>query len=62
MTLYEFEGKRPEVHPDAFVHPEAMLIGGVTLGADCYVGPGRCCGATGATLSSAKAPMCRRIM
>ncbi len=31
MTPYEFEGKRPEVHPDAFVHPEAVLIGGVTL-------------------------------
>ncbi len=40
MTLYEFEGKRPQVHPDAFVHPDAVLIGGVTLGADCYVGAG----------------------
>jgi phenylacetic acid degradation protein len=40
MTLYEFEGKRPEVHPDAFVHPEAVIIGGVTLDADCYVGAG----------------------
>lgn len=40
MAFYEFEKKRPEVHPSAFVHPEAVLIGGVKLGADCYVGAG----------------------
>ena len=27
MTLFEFEGKRPVVHPEAFVAPTATLIG-----------------------------------
>jgi carbonic anhydrase/acetyltransferase-like protein (isoleucine patch superfamily) len=40
MTLYEFEGKRPKVGKDSFVYPEATLIGDVTLGEGCYVGPG----------------------
>ena len=40
MPFYEFEGKRPQVHANAFVHPEAVVIGGVTLGAGCYVGAG----------------------
>jgi len=40
MPLYEFEGKRPHIAESAFVHPEATLIGGVTIGEGCYVGPG----------------------
>lgn len=40
MAIYEFEGKRPEIHPTAYVHPEATVIGDVTLEANCYVGPG----------------------
>jgi phenylacetic acid degradation protein len=40
MPLYEFEGKRPTAHEEAFVHPEAVLIGDVLIGADCYVGAG----------------------
>jgi phenylacetic acid degradation protein len=40
MSLYEFEGKRPRIHPQAFVHPEAILIGDVTVGVKCYVGAG----------------------
>lgn len=31
MPLYEFEGKRPQVHPSAFVAPTAALIGDVTV-------------------------------
>ncbi len=31
MPLFEFEGKRPVVHPDAFVAPTATLIGDVTV-------------------------------
>ncbi|MNE19518.1 UDP-3-O-[3-hydroxymyristoyl] glucosamine N-acyltransferase [compost metagenome] len=27
------------VHPEAFVHPSAVLIGDVIVGAGCYVGP-----------------------
>jgi phenylacetic acid degradation protein len=38
MALYEFEGKRPNIGEGAFVHPEAVIIGGVTVGEGCYVG------------------------
>jgi phenylacetic acid degradation protein len=40
MGFYEFEGKRPRVGEGAFVHPEATVIGGVTIGEGCYVGAG----------------------
>ena len=40
MPSYEFEGRRPQVDPAAYVHPEATLIGEVTIGPGCYVGPG----------------------
>jgi carbonic anhydrase/acetyltransferase-like protein (isoleucine patch superfamily) len=30
--LYEFEGKRPSVHEDTFIAPNAVLIGDVTVG------------------------------
>ena len=31
MPLYSFEGKRPTVHPSAFIAPTAVLIGDVTV-------------------------------
>ncbi|MEQ4522454.1 gamma carbonic anhydrase family protein [Nocardioides kribbensis] len=37
MPLYEFEGKRPTVHPDAFVAPTATLIGDVTVEAGASI-------------------------
>ena len=40
MPFYEFEGKIPSVDPEAFIHPEAVLIGDVVIGAGCYVGAG----------------------
>lgn len=40
MAMYEFEGKRPRVHPQAYVHPEAVLIGQVEIAAKCFVGAG----------------------
>lgn len=40
MPFYSFEGKVPIVHPSAFIHPEATLIGEVEVGEGCYVGPG----------------------
>ena len=40
MGYWEFEGKRPTVADGAFVHPEATVIGGVTIGEGCYVGAG----------------------
>ena len=40
MPCYEIDGIRPVVDPTAFVHPSAVLIGDVIVGARCYVGPG----------------------
>ncbi|MGM0398588.1 MAG: gamma carbonic anhydrase family protein [Halobacteriota archaeon] len=37
---YEFEGVRPDVHPDARVAREATLVGTVRVGADASVWPG----------------------
>lgn len=39
MPCYSFEGLRPVVDPTAFVHPTAVLIGDVHVGAGCLVGP-----------------------
>jgi carbonic anhydrase/acetyltransferase-like protein (isoleucine patch superfamily) len=40
MAIYEVDGKRPQINPSAFVHPEATVMGDVTIGAGCYIGPG----------------------
>jgi carbonic anhydrase/acetyltransferase-like protein (isoleucine patch superfamily) len=40
MALYEFNGKRPEVPEDSFVHPSASLIGDVKIGHECLIAPG----------------------
>jgi carbonic anhydrase/acetyltransferase-like protein (isoleucine patch superfamily) len=37
MVFIEFEGKRPTVHPEAFVAPTATLIGDVTVEAGASV-------------------------
>jgi phenylacetic acid degradation protein len=39
MPCYEIDGRKPVIHPDAFVHPDAVLIGDVIVGAGCYVAP-----------------------
>lgn len=39
MPSYAIDGIRPVVHPDAFVHPTAVLIGDVIVRAGVYVGP-----------------------
>lgn len=36
---YAFEDRIPVVHPDAFVHPDSVLIGDVRIGAHSYIGP-----------------------
>ena len=38
--IYEFKGFIPVVHETAFVHPQAYVIGNVTIGKDVYIGPG----------------------
>ncbi|HDQ03499.1 MAG TPA: gamma carbonic anhydrase family protein [Deltaproteobacteria bacterium] len=40
MALYEYEGKRPEVPSDSFVHPLAVVIGDVKIGHECFIAPG----------------------
>lgn len=39
VKVYSIDGLTPVVHPDAYVHPSAVLIGDVHVGAGVYVGP-----------------------
>lgn len=38
--MQSFKGMIPVVDPSAYVHPLATVIGHVTIGANCYIGPG----------------------
>ncbi len=40
VHVYAIDGVIPYVHPEAYVHPAASLIGDVLVEAGCYVGPG----------------------
>ena len=40
MSIYELDGRRPQIHPEAFVHPDAVVIGDVRIGADSSIWPG----------------------
>ncbi|HYN12375.1 MAG TPA: phenylacetic acid degradation protein PaaY [Burkholderiales bacterium] len=37
--VYAIDGITPVVHPSAYVHPSAVLIGDVIVGARAYIGP-----------------------
>ena len=37
MGLYEFDGKRPKIDPEAYVSPRASLIGDIEIGADSSI-------------------------
>ena len=39
LTVYAINGVTPVVDRTAFVHPSAVLVGDVIVGAGCYVGP-----------------------
>lgn len=39
MPVYSLEGITPVVHPAAYVHETAVLIGDVIIGPGCYIGP-----------------------
>jgi len=39
VRVYSIDGLTPVVHPDAYVHPSAVLIGDVHVGAGVYIGP-----------------------
>jgi carbonic anhydrase/acetyltransferase-like protein (isoleucine patch superfamily) len=39
MAIYALGDQVPEIHPDAYVHPDAVVIGNVVLGANSSVWP-----------------------
>lgn len=39
MPIYALGDQVPEIHPDAFVHPDAVIIGSVRIGAESSVWP-----------------------
>lgn len=39
MSFYAFEGVIPVVHPTAYVHPSAVVIGDVIIGEGVFIGP-----------------------
>jgi carbonic anhydrase/acetyltransferase-like protein (isoleucine patch superfamily) len=40
MAIYEFDGVTPTIDPEAYVHPEAVVIGQVSIGAEATIWPG----------------------
>ena len=40
--VYSIDGIIPVVHPTAYIHPSAVLIGDVIVGARAYIGPAAC--------------------
>lgn len=40
MPIYALGDVEPDIHPSAYVHPDAVIIGEVTLGAEASVWPG----------------------
>lgn len=40
MPIYEYDGKKPRISPKSFIHPDAVIIGDVTIGDRCFIAPG----------------------
>ena len=40
MPIYSLGDLVPDIHPDAYIHPDAVVIGQVVIGADASVWPG----------------------
>lgn len=40
MPVYALGRQVPDIHPDAYLHPEAVVIGSVTIGPDSSIWPG----------------------
>lgn len=40
MAIYALGNQVPDIHPSAFVHPDAVIIGSVTVGAESSIWPG----------------------
>lgn len=39
MPVYELNGRSPQIHESAFIHPDAVLIGDVRIGANSSIWP-----------------------
>ena len=39
MAVYALGSREPSIHPEAFVHPDAVIIGDVTIGSESTVWP-----------------------
>lgn len=42
MAIYQFEDRIPSIGRDTYVHPSASIIGDVSIGEGCWIGPGAC--------------------
>jgi carbonic anhydrase/acetyltransferase-like protein (isoleucine patch superfamily) len=40
MSIYEFENKKPSIGKGTFIYESADVIGNVSIGKNCYIGPG----------------------
>ena len=41
MPIYKLESDyKPKIHPKAYIHPEAVIIGDVSIGSNTFVAPG----------------------
>ena len=40
VAIYEIDGTAPRIDPEAYVHPDAVVIGDVTIGAESTIWPG----------------------
>lgn len=40
MAVYALDDSVPDIHPEAYIHPDATVIGQVTVGAESSVWPG----------------------
>ena len=40
MAIYRFEERTPRVSADAYVSPNATIVGDVVIGPGCFIGPG----------------------
>lgn len=40
MPIYAIEDRRPTIDPTAFIHPDAVIIGSVTIGREASIWPG----------------------
>jgi carbonic anhydrase/acetyltransferase-like protein (isoleucine patch superfamily) len=42
VAIYQFENRIPTIGQNTYVHPSASVIGDVSIGEGCWIGPGAC--------------------